>query len=407
MARKILPQNADLYVQDGFWKLRWREEVRDENGLVERRWRKPAWIGPATGPQRLTENHARQIACDNILSRIELNVPPPHSVMTIGHFVEHMFVPEHVAAKTLSGRTHYQAILKHVLAPEEVDRVFHVDAETSRAKLKAVPNWPYLGHLRLCDAQPADVQRLIGAALAHGYSTQTVKHIRNVVSAIYAHARKKHWFTGDNPASQVTLPEITRKEAHALTLGQTREVLGAMQYPEREMALIAILTSMNVAEICGLQWKRVNLTEAWSDADGEPIPPRTIAVRKQWYRGELAVAKKSRNRHLPIPEPLRHILHELSRREKCTGPDDFVLVSRAGTAIKENNVVARRLKPIGKKLQMPWLSWNVFRRTHTTLTYELGMQFLDRVTMIGDSAAPTASESDESVAQTRGRRTGS
>src|ERR1700680_2852029 len=51
---------------------------------------------------------------------------------------------------------------------------------------------------------------------------------------------------------------------------------------------------MNVAEICGLQWKRVNLTEAWSNTDGESIPPRTIAVRKQWYRGELGGLKKSR-----------------------------------------------------------------------------------------------------------------
>jgi hypothetical protein len=37
------------------------------------------------------------------------------------------------------------------------------------------------------------------------------------------------------------------------------------------------------------------------------------------------------------------------------------------------------LKPIGKELQMPWLSWQVIRRTHTTLAHELGMQFLDRM----------------------------
>ena len=309
--------------------------------------------------------------------------PVPQSTMTIAGFVETMFVPEHVAMKTLSGRTHFQAILKHVLTPEEVNRVFQVEGEKSKTKLKAAPNWPYLGNVRLCDARPDDVQRLISAALAGGYSTQTVKHIRNVVRAIFAHAKKKQSFTGDNPASLVTLPGMTRKEAHALTLAQAKEVLGVMEYPEKEMTLIAILTRIDVAEIYGLQWKYVNLTEAWSNTDGEPIPPRTIAVRKQWYRGELSDLKKSRNRNLPIPGPLLPILLGLSHRAKFTGSNDYVLVSRVGTPINENQIAARRLKPIGKELQMPWLSWQVFRRTHTTLAYELGMQFLERIAMIG------------------------
>ena len=313
--------------------------------------------------------------------------------MTIADFVEYMFVPEHVAMKKLSGRTHYQAILKHVLTPEEVDRMFQVDAETSKTKLSAVPNWPYLSNVRLRDARPEDVQRLISAALAHGYSTQTVTHIRNVISAIFAHAQKKQWFTGENPASLVTLPGMTRKEAHSLTLAQAKEVLQVMHYPEKEMTLIAILTSMNMAEICGLQWKRVNLTEAWFNTDGEPIPPRTIAVRQQWYGGEFgSVNKKSRNRNLPIPETLIPVLLGLSQREKFTGPDDFVLVSPAGAPINEKNIAVCRLKPIGRDLQMPWLSWHVFRRTHTTLAYEFGMRFQDRMAMMAFTPRVTDSE---------------
>jgi hypothetical protein len=50
-------------------------------------------------------------------------------------------------------------------------------------------------------------------------------------------------------------------------------------------------------------------------------------------------------------------------------------VSRAGTPINETNIAARRLKPIGKALEMPWLSWQVFRRTHAALPCLLGMEF--------------------------------
>lgn len=377
MERETLP-NADLYLESGFWKLRWREDGMDSNGSGEWRPRKPVWIGPSTGPERLTRKQAQQTAQENFLSRVDQNARVPRSAVTIADFVERVFVPEHVAKKGLSGRTHYQAILKHVLGPGEVDRMFRIDPKTSKAKLKAFPDWPYLGHVRLCDARPDDVQRLISAAVAHGYSAQTVKHIRSVVSAIFAHATRKQCFGGDNPASRVTLPEMTRKEAHVLTLAQAKQVLGVMQYPEKEMAMLAVLTNMKVEEICGLQWKCVNLTDAWSSADGKPIPPKTIAVRKEWYGGELAgPLKGSRHRNLPIPEALLPILLLLSRRDEFNGPDDFVLVSRVGTPIHEANIAKRRLKTIGKDLQMPWLSWQVFRRTHRTLAFELGIQLLD------------------------------
>ncbi len=343
--------------------------------------------GPVAGPEEPTDKPSEPAAWDGVLSPRDRNARVPQSEMTLASFVEKIFVPEHVGMKDVAGRTHYHAILKHVLTPEKVDRVFHVGAGNSKTRLKAVPNWPYLDNVRICDARPDDVQRLISAALARGYSAQTVTHIRNVVGGIFAHAKKKHWFTGENPASLVTLPKMIRKEAHALTLAQVKEVLGVMRYPEREMVLIAILTGMNVAEIRGLQWKRVNLTEAWSITDTEPIPPRTIAVRKQWRRDELlSVGPKGRNRNLPIPEALSPVLLELSRRAEFTGPDDFVFVSDAGTPLEENRITARRLKLIGKDLGMPWLSWHVFGRTRKSLAYELGMRF-----MLGYSDhAPTA-----------------
>jgi integrase len=386
MAQRGLPRNDDLYLEDGFWKLRRRVDPNDANGLVDRRLRKPAWLGPAVGPQRITKKEAERIALENFPSRTDWNAPALQFAITVADFVEKKFVPEHVAMKKLSGQTHYHAILKHVIRPEEVDRVFHVDLEKSKPKLKAVPDWPYLGNVRLRDVRPDNVRQLISAATARGYSTQTVKHIRNVVGAIFTHARKERYFAGENPASQVAMPGLSRKEARALTLAEAQEVLGVMRYPEREMTLIAILTGMNMAEICGIQWRRVNLTETWSNADGEPIPPRSIAVRKEWYRGELAnVGQKSRHKNRPIPQPLLPMLVGLSQRAKFTGPDDFVFVSQAGTPINENNVAARRLKPIGRALHMPWLSWHVIRRAHTTLAYEIGMQHLDRMAASGYS----------------------
>jgi integrase len=134
---------------------------------------------------------------------------------------------------------------------------------------------------------------------------------------------------------------------------------------------------MNVAQICGLRWKFVNLTEEWCHVEGESIPPRSIAVRAEWSRGQLgALGQRNRDRYVPIPQPLVPILCGLRERPKFTGPSDFVIASASGRPVSQQNIALRRLKPIGQRLQMPWLSWHTFRRTHLTLAYELGMQFL-------------------------------
>jgi integrase len=141
------------------------------------------------------------------------------------------------------------------------------------------------------------------------------------------------------------------------------------------MMLMAILADINMSEICGLQWKRVNLNATESDADGDPIPPRTIAVRKQWYRDRLEDLKPSRVRTLSIPPPLLPVLVKLRNRARFSEPDDFVFVSRQGTPVNQNNIVERRLKPLAVQLGAPSLSWQVFRRTRKILLAKLGDQF--------------------------------
>ena len=373
---RVKPFNeGDLFQEGGNWMLRRHNAAVHMGGAEHVHRPTPYWIGPATGPDRITEEEAQRIAWDNILSSFKDEFTGADAAMTVAGFVETKFVPEHVAAKKTAGRTHYQAILKHLITPEEVDRIFQSTHDRPRLKLKAVPGWPYLSHLQLDEVAPEHVQQIVSAAQVRGYSTQTVKHIRNVAGAIFSHARKRHYLSGDNPAMRVALPRMIRKQAHVLTFDQTRELLEVMDYPEREMVLIALLTGMTVAEICGLQWKHTNLTGDWVNDGGRLIPPLTIAVNGQWYRGEMDGVKKSRERHLPIPEPLLPILIKLRGRSRFTGPNDFVLASRNGTPVNQTNIVTRRFRPLGKKLGIPSLTWNVFRHVHQALVDEFGRHY--------------------------------
>jgi integrase len=146
------------------------------------------------------------------------------------------------------------------------------------------------------------------------------------------------------------------------------------------MTLLAIVTAMNVAEICGLQWKHVNLSGAEREVDGDTVPAWSISVRKQWYRGELNSVKIGRTREVAIPQLMHSVLSGLSQRPRYTRPDDFVLVSEAGTPVNETNIASRRLKAVGNELNMPWLSWHVFRRTRKDYLQRFGPRFLERVT---------------------------
>ena len=294
------------------------------------------------------------------------------SSISLAEFVERKFIPEYVATRRSAGRAHFRAILKHVLTPEEVSRAFAETREKTNVKLTQINGWPYMNSLSLGEVSGERIQHLTSTALKSGYSIQTATHIRNVIRAIFSHAISSGCYNGKNPAEQVTLPAMARKKAHTLTLAELKQVLHVMRYPEKHIALFAILTEMNVTEICGLQWKYVNLSNEGHPVDEDWIPPKNIAVRNQWYRGEFGFVVANRKRFVPVPELLCSMLRELKHRKRFTGPEDFVLASRGGTPIYPENIAARRLKSIGRAFEMPWLSWYVFHRTHLNLRSEFG-----------------------------------
>jgi integrase len=379
-----IPEGGELYIDDGFWKLRMRD-VADRSDFPEMSTRSirntrrdPIWVGIATGPKGLTKTEAREMIGAILLSQLRRQAILQRSSMTVAEFAEHKFIPEYVESKTFAGRIHYQSMLKYVVNPEEVDRIFQDDLVKRRTRLRPIADWPYLGHLPLREVRPETVQNLTSFVLKQGYSIQTVAHIRNVISTMFTHAAKEMCFGGENPARPVQLPKVHGLQQPILSHTDMVRLIKVMGYPEREMALIAIVTGMTVAEICGLQWKRVNLSDLeMLTSDNEVVPPRTITVREEWVRSQLLDVAKKRQANYRIPSPLLPILRRLIARGEFTGPDDFVLTSRGGRPINPANVLARKLKPIGKEMKIPWLSWQHFRRFHRDFRAEFGIGFQD------------------------------
>lgn len=300
-----------------------------------------------------------------------------NSTMSLIAFVESKFIPNHVECKSLAGRTHYQAILKHILKPEAVDRLFAPYVGLAKARLKAVPDWPYLDNVRLCDLSADHVRHLTSSAMSRGYSPQTVKHIRNVISAIVSHARRERMFGVDNPTTAVELPPIIRKRPHDLTIIQAKALLRTLKYPEREIALVSMTTGMSISEICALQWKHINLSAETLVIDGELIPPGTIVVRRHWNGAGVMDVSSDRARVVAIPDPLVRALVRLKRNRGVADYNGFVIATREGDPVQPATARMRGLKRIGRELQMPWLSWQVLKRAHDSLLTELRQQLAD------------------------------
>jgi site-specific recombinase XerC len=298
--------------------------------------------------------------------------------VTLATYVESRFIPQHVLRKTHAGRLHYHAILKHILNPEAVDRMFSNYMPGTKGRLKASPDGPYLDEVKISDLNNHHVGQLVSFATAQGYSPQTIKHIRNVLGAVISHAREAGLFSGSNPLSGVTLPPIVHRKVQNLTIPETKGVLRMMKFPEREIALMTITTGMSVSEVCALQWKHVNLSNSAAYSDGEVIPPRHVLVKCQRSNTYGDESPFSRVRQVEIPDPLLRRLIGLRRVHGQSDPDGFVWVLENGTRLCLADIQTR-LEPIGIQLGIPWLSWPVLRRAHQALLSELRIQLCDEL----------------------------
>jgi integrase len=311
--------------------------------------------------------------------------------MTFDLFVETKFIPEHVVYKSLAGQTHYQAMLKHLLTPEKVNVIFN-PRNAASARLKSIAGWPYLDGVRLCDLKADHVRRIIAASQTAGYASQTVKHIKNVIFAIISHAQNEGCFEGTNPAALVKLPRIIRSTQDSLTFQQSMEIVEFLPSPEKEVALFAITTGMNLIELCQLRWEHVNLSGYERILEGECIPAWSIGVRNSWNCAGVGDGRTgSRNRSIQIREPLLTLLKERIQRSPTRGRDGFLFASQDGGPISPSSIKLTRLKQAGRELGVPWVTWQMLRRTHVATPHYVTSAMLDPATTMnayrsGDAA---------------------
>ncbi len=329
------------------WELQWWADYLKPDGRIARK-RESLTLGYVCDlnrrqVQKLAEEHLRPLNQGKLL---------PMATVTFADFIEKYFVPNALPVLKLSTRKRYRSTLNYHLLPA-------------------------FGSRRLCDITTLDLQSYVLGKFDSGSGWEVCNHLRNLMSKAFACAKKWGHFAGDNPASGVELPEkVSVKERAALAPEQIQRLLAELTDPVRLMVLVGILAGLRVGEILGLRWQDVDFTN------------RAVRIRQAAYRGTLGSPKtKGSKRTLPMPPMLLTALQ--GHYNGSPQRDGLVFPTRTGGPHSDSNLLNRFVKPAGRKIGAPWLSWHTMRRTHATLLSQSGASMKDAQAQLGHAHIST------------------
>ena len=308
------------------WIFRWRE--MSPNG---RRINRKVVVG--TVEQYFTRS-AAQKAADAL--RVHVNKETPRSVLQ-------PLTCEQVIA-------HY---VSRELAQDNQKRAY----STKAAYRCYVENWilPRWGLYRVADVKTVAVEEWLGSlSLAAG----TKAKVRNIMSAIFNHAIRHEWLD-KNPISLVRQSAKRECIPAVLEAGEISALLTELQYPYRQMVLLASATGLRVSELLGLKW---------SDIDFESQEIRLSRGVVHQVLGDLKT--EASRKPLPLDTDLARSLLEWRRKSPFNEENDWVFASpeRQGRQpYWPENLLRRHIRPAARRCGITkTIGWHTFRHSYAT-----------------------------------------
>jgi integrase len=292
------------------------------------------------------------------MATVNSGTVPAERIVTIGDFVERVYLPwtaEHKRPSTAKG---YQDIWEDHLEP-----------------LCALV-W-------LKDARTYHVQGWLNQIGAGKLSRNTLKHVKSVISGIFSLAKQQDYFQGENPArdSAVNPKAAEPQETYAYTLEEIQSILAILLEPAATAFAVAAFMGLRHGEIQGLLWENYH--------DGEMFVSRSI------WNGRVSDPKTRKGR-APVPV-IRQLadrleIHRLRSGSPLAGPIFANAVGKPlalGSAV--NRVILPALNccevcekaesghskadhPYKRNTRIPeWHGWHAARRGLGSNLYRLGV----------------------------------
>ena len=217
-------QRGSVRKKNGNYVLRYREDCITPKGKAERPQR-TVILGPVSAFRG--KNEARK-AADQIMQEVNQAAPRPQASITLGEFWAEHFKPNLVEEMKPNTRDMYQLLWKNHIAP-----TFERE--------------------RMRDITGLHIDRLLSNKYKEGYASQTVLHLRSVLSKMFKTAIKWRWLV-DNPAREIEAPPTrVKRQQRALSAEEVSLLFEHLKDPARVIVMIGVMIGLRSGEILGLQ----------------------------------------------------------------------------------------------------------------------------------------------------------
>jgi integrase len=298
-------QNGQIIRIGDKWYVRYWER-RNIGGTVERK-RVTQHLGSVTTRGKRPPADIEREA-ERHMTTVNGGAVPAERIVTIGDFVERVYLPwieQHKRPSTAKG---YQDIWEDHLKP-------------------------LCSQLWLKDTRTYHVQGWLNQIGAGSLSRNTLKHIKSVVSAIFTLAKQQDYFHAENPARDTAInPGAAEpQETYAYSLEEIHGILSLLPEPAGTAFAIAAFMGLRYGEIRGLLWENYR--------DGEMHISRSI------WNGRVTDPKTRKGR-APVPV-IRQLgerleLHRLRCGNPQTGP---IFTNALGKPLALSTVAYRQIMP--------------------------------------------------------------
>lgn len=211
---------------------------------------------------------------------------------------------------------------------------------------------------RLCDITAKDISALLKHLAALGYSQQTVKVQKTLISLVFSYAQSND-IVQYNPAMHAELPQKLPKKPRDIPDDKTiKKVMKSADLTFGDFALFLLLTGCRRGEALAVQWKDINLKK------------QTISINKTIvYNGNKPILEdhtktQAGMRTIVILSPLLPILKE---KKKAANPNDFVFSK--GTAPLTQTEFRRRWNKYTKEAKIT-LTPHQLRHAYATILFD-------------------------------------
>jgi integrase len=226
-------------------------------------------------------------------------------------------------------------------------------------KLHVTPKW---GKLRLDQVKTVAVEQWLRSL---PYAPATRAKIRNILSAIFAHA-VRYGLILHNPIKGVRCSSKRQREPDVLTPEEFSSLLAELPDRERVMVALAGTAGLRRSELIALKWR---------DVDFEGFQ---LDVNKSWVHGKIGETKtKASARPVPLHPDVADILKRWKLVTPYRGLDDFLFPS-----IRENGaqpvwpdmILQKIIRPAAKRAGISKrIGWHTFRHSLGTNLRALGV----------------------------------